>query len=445
MLTRLTLALLLLLPASASAQELDKAVSALVRISGMRGGTPVRGSGFVVGLDRDKATIVTASRVIEGVQQLEITFAADRTESFSARLVLGTEAGNQRGLAALQVLGALPAGVIALSFETEDRLQQGEDLFLLGFPEASTTPLALWRRHAGPNGNFLQLDGSVEEAFSGAPVFLKDKVVGVVTVTDEDLQRVFAVKATVARKAVVGWGARLGGHSSIQSRCEPGEEYTRENIVFVLICPATFTMGAPDNDSKADDNERPAHQVTLSEFWISKTEMTNAQYRRFRRGHKGPINRPVTAISWEEAKAACEHFGGRLPTEAEWEYAARAGSQTVWSFGEDERKLGTYAWFIDNSGNKLPLAGSKAPNSWGLYDMHGSVWEWVADWYAPYPGAAQTDPSGPTTGEYHILRGGSYLSAPGDLRSGVRSRYDPKIIRSADYGFRCAYTSSEQP
>lgn len=457
MLLRTVLALLLLLPSAAAAQ-LDTAVSAVVRISGTRGDTPVRGSGFVVGLDRDKATIVTAAHVIEGVQQIEVTFAVDVTASFHAVFVR-MESRNPRGLAMLQVRGALPAGVSTLSFETEAQLPRGEDLFLLGFPEMATSPLTLRRTYAGPDGNFLQLDQPVGEGFSGAPVLRRGKVVGVVM--DEDPQLTFAVKALVTRDAVLGWGGELGGQSSTQgpttqakpappaaAQCVPGEKLTENGITYIRICGGTFNMGAATN-SAAFNDERPAHQVTLSEFWIGRTEITNKQYRLFRPDHKSGLyhddNLPVRHVSWAEAKAACEYFGGRLPTEAEWEYAARAGSQTTWSFGDDEKKIGEYAWYEKNSGDasiEHPV-GTKKPNAWGLYDVHGNVDEWVADWYGPYPSAAQTDPSGPATGEFRVTRGGSFMNSPTGVRSISRGR-DKPTDPSWTTGFRCSRDARRQ-
>jgi formylglycine-generating enzyme required for sulfatase activity len=450
MLIRTALALLILFSAAASAQDLDTALSAVVRISGKRGGTPVRGSGFVVGLDRNKATIVTASHVIEGVQQLAVTFAVDRTESFPAGVVLGMEAGNPRGLAAFQVRGTLPAGVTTLSFETEVQVQRGEDVYLLGFPQMATAPLARRGTFAGPDGNFLQLDMTAGEGFSGAPVLRKNgKVLGVVT--DEDLQLTFAVKALVARDAVIGWGGKLGTRSSglaasssakvpplwpAPGMCIPSQEHTESGIVFVRICPGTFTMGSAGNDQRAESFEKPAHQVTLSEFWIGKTEITNDQYRRFRSDHQGNANLPVINVSWAEAEAACEHFGGRLPTEAEWEYAARAGSKT--SFGEDEERLGEYAWYQANSGRTLHPVGTKKANAWGLNDMLGNAAEWVADWLGSYPGVAQTDPSGPSTGRARVVRGGSFVVGLGGLRSAFRGGF-LSTDRNGAVGFRCAH------
>lgn len=457
MLLRTAVALLLVLPAAASAQELDTAVSALVQISGTHSGTPVRGSGFVVALDRDRATVITASHVIEGVQQLAVTFAVDPGERFPAGVVLGMEAGNPRGLAVFQVRGALPEGVAPLRFETEVQLQRGEDVFLLGFPGMTTAPLALRMSFAGPDGSFLRLDRPAGEGLSGAPVLRQGKVVGVVT--DEDPRLTYAVKAAVARDAVLGWGVKLAGQAGtrvagtarepgpappVVERCVPGQVRTENGIDYVRICPGTFTMGSAENDAHAYGDEKPAHEVTLSELWMGKTEVTNEQYRRFQRDHQGEDALPATAVSWQEAQAACESFGGRLPTEAEWEYAARAGSQSAWSFGSDEKRLADYAWYGEGSAGRPHPVAQKKPNTWGLHDMPGNVWEWVADWYGPYDKGAQTDPAGPQTGELRVLRGGSFSFTPWYLRSAFRLRFVP-ADRYGFVGFRCVRSPRRQP
>ncbi|HYO15456.1 MAG TPA: SUMF1/EgtB/PvdO family nonheme iron enzyme [Thermoanaerobaculia bacterium] len=439
MLNRAALALLLLLPAAASAQDLDMALSAVVRISGTRGGTPVRGSGFVVSLDRDKATIVTAAHVVEGAQQLEVAFATDLTESFLAAGVLGMDAGSPNGLAAFQVRGALPEGVTTLSFDVESRPGLGEALFLLGFPEMAPAPRTTQRVLSARSGTLLLIDQGIGEGFSGGPVLQGGKVVGVVT--DTDGQTTYAVNAVVAREALEGWGVNL-------KPCLPGEEITESGIIFGRICTGTFTMGSAENDKDAFDNTKPAHQVTLSEFWIAKTETTNEQYRRFRSDHQGDNRLPVEDVIWADAKAACEHFGGRLPTEAEWEYAARAGSQTAWSFGDNEKELGEYAWYVENSGNMPHPVGTKKPNAWGLHDMHGNVWEWVADWYGTYPSGVQADPSGPTTGKRRLQRGGAYNFHASILKSEFRFQV-PEVFwpggKPRASGFRCVLVHRRQP
>lgn len=180
---------------------------------------------------------------------------------------------------------------------------------------------------------------------------------------------------------------------------------------FKLIPAGTFTMG--------DDNDAP--EVTLSKsFSLGIHEVTQSQYERVMgnnpSGFKG-ANNPVEQVSWEDAVEFCrklselpaEKAAGRvyrLPTEAEWEYACRAGTTTKYSFGDDDSELGNYAWFKGNSGNTSHPVGGKKPNAWGLYDMHGNVWEWCQDWYGDYPSGTVTDPMGATSGSYRVNRGG---------------------------------------
>ena len=127
----------------------------------------------------------------------------------------------------------------------------------------------------------------------------------------------------------------------------------------------------------------------------------------------------------------------RLPTEAEWEYAARAGTTTRWSFGDDESQLGKYAWY---GGNQYAQpVGTKLPNPWGLYDMHGNVYEWCKDWYGTYPTGAVVDPQGPSAGSYRVLRGGTFYSYAQSVRSAYR-RYNVPGYRYYIIGFRLLRT-----
>ncbi|MCU0727854.1 MAG: formylglycine-generating enzyme family protein, partial [Planctomycetes bacterium] len=149
-----------------------------------------------------------------------------------------------------------------------------------------------------------------------------------------------------------------------------------------------------------DCDEVPVRWVTIREaYWIAVTELTNAQYERFDSEHgrsefSPDDDSPVVDVSFEEAKAYCAWLSrrsglrARLPSEAEWENACRAGSRTEYCFGDDEAKLGEYAWFDANSGGRAHAAGTKRPNAWGLYDLHGNVWEWCEDrWHDDYEGA----------------------------------------------------------
>lgn len=189
-------------------------------------------------------------------------------------------------------------------------------------------------------------------------------------------------------------------------------------ITFVTVCGGTFTMGSDKEvDKDSFDNESPRHSVTLSTFEISKTETTNAQYRGFQKDHEGEDSLPAANVSWDDAKAFCENYGYALPTEAEWEYAARSGSTTRWSFGEEENLLSDYTW---NDGRTHPV-GTKLSNPLGLFDMHGNVWEWVEDCYdaSAYKNQSPllTDPlRNPGVGgscQYRTLRGGSAWGVPG--------------------------------
>ena len=159
---------------------------------------------------------------------------------------------------------------------------------------------------------------------------------------------------------------------------------------FVLIPSGSFVMGRDPLFEEDRDDELPQHKVNISKpFYLGKYQVTQAQWVAVMEdnpsGFKGPAN-PVEQVSWNDAQEFIKrlnvkegHNRYRLPTEAEWEYAARAGADTVYFFGNDENILPVYAWFIDNSRKTPHPVGKKRPNAWGLYDVHGNVWEWVQD------------------------------------------------------------------
>ncbi|MEM7355798.1 MAG: SUMF1/EgtB/PvdO family nonheme iron enzyme, partial [Acidobacteriota bacterium] len=237
--------------------------------------------------------------------------------------------------------------------------------------------------------------------------------------------------------------------------CQAGEEVVDQAIAFVRICTGTFTMGSAEDDTQAIDLEKPAHSVTLSEFWLGKYEVTNEQYRRWRPDHPGEADLPATGVSWSRARRFCQQYGFDLPTEAEWEFAARAGSQTLWAFGNDEGELGRFAWYAANSTGSPQPVGRKEPNRWGLYDMHGNVWEWIGGLRGPYSAGPKVDPKGLTpalarsrrqgprsitseddAADLWVVRGGSYDAPPTDLRVAARGGSRPSA-RSPEIGFRC--------
>jgi len=207
----------------------------------------------------------------------------------------------------------------------------------------------------------------------------------------------------------------------------------------VLIPAGCFQMGSTDED----DDEKPVHQVCLDAFSMDKYDVTQGAYHAAT--GKNPSNFsncgdncPVEQVNWNEAKAYCESQGKRLPTEAEWEYAARAGTTTRYYWGNDASEAGRYAWYAGNSGSTTHPVGQKEPNAWGLYDMAGNVWQWTADWYAKdyYGSSPERNPKGPGSGSYRVDRGGSWHLVPANLRSAYRRSGTPDY-RSSGFGFRC--------
>ena len=201
----------------------------------------------------------------------------------------------------------------------------------------------------------------------------------------------------------------------------------------IYVSAGAFKMGSDDGSS----NERPAHDVYVEAFYISKYEITNKQFKRFvsanshwRKSKRRELrhssylrhwvlvfdsypwytaDHPVVYVSWSAAKAHCEWVGGRLPTEAEWEYACRAGSTGKYCFGDDESELKDYAWYWENSGRGTHPVGQKKANAWGIHDMHGNVAEWTSSIYKDYPYKANDGREDPNdTGSPRVFRGGGW-------------------------------------
>jgi sulfatase modifying factor 1 len=212
----------------------------------------------------------------------------------------------------------------------------------------------------------------------------------------------------------------------------------KEGLAYVWIPPGTFTMGCSPGDGECYAWEKPEHLVTITKgFWIGQTEVTQAAYKRVTGSNpshfKGP-SFPVETINWDEAGRYCKAAGMRLPTEVEWEYAARGGNPAA-RYGT----LDTAAWYSSNSGSKTHEAGGRQANGYGLYDTLGNVWEWVADWFDEkyYASSPASDPKGPSSGQYRTLRGGSWVSAPRGARVSYRRWFIPGH-RDNDIGVRCA-------
>ena len=242
-----------------------------------------------------------------------------------------------------------------------------------------------------------------------------------IAVKIQEFEREMGVKTYVARAAAILTVTLPGGATMEMVWCPPG----------------TFTMG----------RDRRAHQVTLTKgFWMGKYEVTQAQWESVMGNNPSEFkgdNRPMENVSWNDCQEFCKKTGLQLPTEAQWEYACRARST------EEYAGLGNLTtWYDDNSDGATHPVGTKLPNAWGLYDMHGNVWEWCADWYNEYPSGAQTDPQGPSSGmsngwgPFRVYRGGSWDSSASSCTSSYRNGYIPSTADNSK-GFRLVRTLSE--
>jgi formylglycine-generating enzyme required for sulfatase activity len=247
-----------------------------------------------------------------------------------------------------------------------------------------------------------------------------------------------------------------------QARAQAPKEITNSiGMKLVLIPKGTFMMGSPESEEGRQKDETQ-HEVTISkDYYLGVYEVTQAQYEKVMGKNpsyfQGPkvgnenADLPVENVSWDDTVEFCKKLSDlpeekkagrlyRLPTEAEWEYACRAGSKTAYAFDDEEGLLPEYGWFKRNSSDRTHTVGLLEPNAWGLYDMHGNVWECCSDRYGDYPKGAVSDPSGPKVGSIRVGRGGSWRCVAADCRSALRRGYAPSD-RVNSLGFRLALSS----
>jgi len=267
----------------------------------------------------------------------------------------------------------------------------------------------------------------------------------------------YYVRAYATNSKGTGYGNEL---EFVAQNIFPGEK--------VAVAGGTFTMGSPSGTGGSD--EQPEHSVTLSDFSISKYEITNAQYATFMNdiganingsfsgveylnmddtdveishtsgsfiADAGKENNPVIEVSWFGAKAYAEHYGGRLPTEAEWEFAAKGGNSSNGYTYSGGNTIDDVAWYTTNSGSATHTVGTKSANELGVHDMSGNVWEWTNDWYDDnyYSSSPSNNPQGPTTGTNRVIRGGGWGSNASSCRVANRNGFNPANA-SSDLGFR---------
>lgn len=206
----------------------------------------------------------------------------------------------------------------------------------------------------------------------------------------------------------------------------------------VLIPEGEFVMGSPPSEQGREDDEGPQHRVRISKpFYIGKHQVTQAQWQAVMDNNpslfQGDLRLPIEHVSWNGCQEFCRRLSEkvgqpiRLPTEAQWEYACRAGKATAYSFGESDDELDLHAWYGRNSSGSTHMVGCKSPNVWGIHDMHGNVWQWCQDWYGKdyYAQSPAIDPRGPLSAESRVLRGGSWNNIASVCRCGYRLRNPP--------------------
>ena len=256
-------------------------------------------------------------------------------------------------------------------------------------------------------------------------------------------------KATITVKSETITKTLAVTQSGSSSPSPQTKTFTVKGVKFKMIAVegGTFTMGATsEQGSDANDSEKPTHSVTLSSYSIGETEVTQVLWQAVMGSNPSYFsgsNRPVEQVSWNDCQDFISKLNAmtgenfRLPTEAEWEYAARGGNKSRGYKYAGSNSIDDVAWYTSNSTSRTHDVATKQSNELGLFDMSGNVWEWCSDWYGNYSSSAQTNPTGPSSGYDRVLRGGSWGRSAWDCRTSFRSSYTPSN-RGYSIGFRLA-------
>jgi formylglycine-generating enzyme required for sulfatase activity len=435
------------------------------------------GTGFIVKIADDTAYILTASHVVEGAT-LSINFHPKPDAKYSGE-VKEMDGGDPKGLAVVLVQASLPTGIHPLPLGSNLAVKGGEPITLIGFPRAIGLQWAIISGIiSGQKGIDLVITGSgAQEGNSGGPILLNGSVVGILTEVQTGFG--YAVPSSIINIALQGWGVHVEqGSSQVEEIVSPDsrkldrtkernaqrievlaaekaiqlplkEILGKDGAPMVMVPAGVFTMGSTEGEGLA--NEHSPHAVDLSAFYIDQYEVTVERYRRFlkktRRGKpkyweqvelRRDVEKPVMGVTWDDALTYCEWAGKRLPTEAEWEKAARGMDKRLYPWGASKPNFTTANFGKTDEPQQayketLKTVGSyklgKSP--YGAYDMAGNVSEWVADWYD----------EGPSSREWKVVRGGSWKDRPTALRSTYRLRFT-RTTQDAYFGFRCAQDAS---
>ncbi len=451
--------MLLLLQAYGLAQitegpELDAAKSLVVMIEGKLGENPTQGAGIVFAVQGDLVYIATAYHVVrpgeKRATELKVRFWQRQTESFPA--VHYDDASSEFDLAVIR------ARAPGLQFRLDrlgdvDSFKESDKAYAIGYPGTKRWGVTY---NPGPVDDVQMAKLAVQSPYikdghsGGALIDDKKRLVGMVLGTDSVTAQALRVdKLVEILRQNIKVPVQLTTPSLMSPSAPPKVEAApaptpgsskinpKDGLPYVLIPPGKFMMGCSKDDKECSPDESPTHEVEITRgFWIGQTEVTQEAYRRVTGGDPSKFKgakRPVETVSWAEAQDYCVQAGLRLPTEAEWEYAARAGSTEA-----RHGKVADVAWYSTNASAQTHDVRGKQANRWNLYDTLGNVWEWVADWYDMdyYQAREGKDPKGPRSGVLRVLRGGSWGDFPEFVRVSFRNGFE-SAGRGVIIGFRC--------
>jgi formylglycine-generating enzyme required for sulfatase activity len=284
-----------------------------------------------------------------------------------------------------------------------------------------------------------------QQAAARADADRKAKIDSLLAIATDNVENGHASDGRAALEELLTLDPQNVAALSLRERIDNNLKATNSlGMTLVYIPAGTFLMGSPAEEAGRSDDELQ-HSVTLTKpFFMAATPVTQAQWEAVMGSRPSNFqgdNLPVEQVSYDEAAEFCrklsvkENKHYRLPTEAEWEYACRAGTNTPYNTGSDENALGEAGWYSANSGGQTHPVGQKQHNAWGLYDMHGNVWQWCSDWYGTYPNGQTTDPRGAATVRDRVLRGGSWHDPAQRCRS-ARRRYSAPDAHYYSIGFR---------
>ena len=474
----LLLVYLLLDATTTHAQSNEELKKSVVKITAIEGQKKKVGSGFIVKADSDAVYIVTAAHVVAGDSQPNVQFFTQQDVKIQVTVkhAEGSDDPTALALLVLRGKGNIPAGLTTMSLATATRVTSGDDIMVIGHPRGAGDWAIIKGSIASREGRDLKVDANIDEGNSGGPIIHNGQVVGLIGgaqrygkgVTIGTIREYLEGHGVVPEERSLSSVAKAPPPSSqsTQPIAKPesqpvphAREITgKDGAPMVMVPAGEFVMGWREDGKTAMRDARPAHPVFLDAYYIEQYEVTTSRYANFLHNTRRPApddwseqvaqkhgNKPVVGVDWNDASAYCAWAGRRLPTEAEWEKAARGTDQREYPWGNEEptqqRANFDHCCEFKDYG-ALTDVGSfeKDKSPYGVYDMAGNVSEWTADWfdYAYYRKSPSRNPKGPSSGQERMVRGGSWGNGPVLVRSAYRSRYTPPAKRLDNIGFRCA-------